>query len=551
MSVIRWRLQRLAGWFLPVLVFLLVAIFLLRTHRDAAGETAYVEDDAYRNLVVARTLNEARVYGATPLENCLMVQDTLWRVLVAGTQFAVGDGRVAANLLGLIFGMLTLCLIVRLCRTIFPFPVFGYYAALLLALSPGLAGLALSGTSMPLVICLVTAAVVFHIEGLTIKGKGLSFTVVLMVGLAMWVRLELVVVWLFLWLHTGITALVPADKRPAPATTFFRGLNGLLLLALIILPMLLWNMRLVQVPWPRLVGVPLALDVWAQQGAMDAARLTLGQMQAGWPGIWGSFSAQAPTGGLLAVLLFLVGYGLFLVQVVRSAEDRPYLIFLVAPVAVPLLMAMLYPYFGDRAVPALAQAFRPLFVLVVAYGVIRLPFTLSQLLGGRIPMLASERVRWGWSTGVGSLLLLIALAGQIGEARTYREELMRVGEQRQEVLKVLEQNRLTGWSMLTDQPGWLLWEEPALHLVDLEGEWTPVKELIAAVDEQGVYQTERLLRFAGVVSPALAVAVCWDPHYADLAVPPLFTDPEVLSTGTGEEAAGRPQIIIEAQPAVL
>ncbi len=516
MSMHRWRLRRILGWLIPVVAYLCVLVIMTASYRASAEERAFSSDAAYRNLVVANTLIESRMYGPAADQAAPMVQDMLWRVIIAGAQWVVADGVTAIFLLGMIFGVLTLLQLIRLCRVIFPYPMFSYYSAGLAVLSPGLAAAALSGLAVPVAMFLITAAVVRHLEDVTGSGPGMPLATTLFIGLALWVRLEFLVVWVLLLLHTLLVGLVPGDQRPSILNTLGRGVNGLLILALFLLPVFAWNIRILEVPWPRLPGVPMAADLWALEGPAAAWNQTVVLMREGWAGATELFRATALPGVLLGRFFFWFGILLLLIQGIRSREERPHVVLLLLmPFLVPILFGVLYPYMGWSALPVIAASFVPVMLVITAYGVIRFPFVIEGLAGKWLPpVLLTQRAYAGWWLVAGGLLVLFSLAAQVREARTDARMLRAHVEERHWLDSVIREEGLKRDRFLSDEPGWLVWEH-GLAVIDLHAEWSP--EWLTFVDLEGEYEVDRVRNHVERLNPPPGVLAVWDPVFRPLA----------------------------------
>ncbi len=516
MSVHRWRYRRILGWLIPLLAYLCVLTLMASSYRSADKGRALVSDDAYRNLVVANVLNEARVYGVYADQPVPMVQDMLWRVALAATQIIVPDGLSAVRILGMVFGVLTLLQLIRFCRVIFPYPLYGYYTAGLVVLAPGLATAALSGLAVPLTMFLVTTAVVRHVENITGSGPGLPLAATCLIGLALWVRLEFVVVWFVLFVHCLIWSAISGERRPSFLNAILRGLNGLLILALFLLPILAWNMWVLQVPWPRLPGVPMAADLWAIEGAGAAWSATVILMREGWAEGYAQFGAYALPNVALGRLFYGIGFLLLIIQGVRSEEERGCALLLVlTPLLAPFFFGLAYPYMGWSALPTLAQSFQPIFMAIAAYGVIRFPFVVEGL--GRkwiSKQWTGERVFAGWWAVVGGILILLAVAAQVRDTRAESRLLSARMAEREWLDSVIEQQGLIRDRFISDQLGWLVWRH-GVAMLDLRAEWSP--DMLRHVDLQGEYDTERLSAFMEQLNPPPGVLVAWDPVFHPLA----------------------------------
>lgn len=473
MNKTKWRALRCASWLLPLLAYLIVILLAMPSQRTSDGERAFVEDEAYRSLVVGRTLVETRIYGASRSETIPMLHDVLWHGVIGAGSLVVRDPAAVATVLGVLFGALSVLLLIRLCRSVFSYPFYGFFTAAVLVLTPRLATISLSGTSTPLAMCLILAAVVGHIESLSRTGRGLPKRSALFIGLAMWLRLEFVVVWILLWVHSLLMAGLPTDKKPLAGAAFFRGLNGVLWMALLVLPIFLWNQaQPIRVPWPRLPDVPMAANDWQELGAAGAWSATVSWIGVGYSEAREWIRSEATPPGFWARLFFALGWILMLYQVICSRESRVLSFFLLPPVILPILMAPFYPYLGGESYALVAASMRPVMILLVSYGVVRFPFVVQSLLGKRVPLLTTDRAFNVWWGAAGGILVLMAIAGLWADVRTQSKELTQLTEHRQLVTEAIEEHGLSRDRFASDRLGWLVWTH-RVRFMDLSTKWTP------------------------------------------------------------------------------
>ncbi len=551
MNLTRWQVQRVASWVGAMLVLLLLAIMVLPSHRTATGEREFLADEAYRNLVVAQTLRQSSTYGIHADHPIPMFNDTLWRGLLAASHWLFDDLRVGVNAWGLVLTIITLSLLMRLSRLVFPFPLFVYFVGGLFILRPGTIAGALSGLATPLALCLVTAAVVFHLERLAVTGRGLPVRSAVCIGLAAWLRLEWIVVWLALWLHVFIVAWIPAPQQPRAGASFFRGLNGLLLIALLLLPLFAYNASHLQsiwagqwIPWLRLPGIPMAADAWATLGAATALAETVTHIQAGWRLGFAAMGNLLFGQGLFVALFFTIGYVLLLIQGIRSREDRGHLFFVLWPWSVPFFFGLLYPYVGVDGLEVLIQSVAPVLTLVVAFGAVRMPFVFASSFSKRWPAYTSDQMFRYWWTGAGAILVLALMVGQWQQTRGYRAALNTRMDERQTLTQAIEENGLMRDRFVTDEPGWLVWRHRA-RVMDLQGEWTP--QLIEALDATGAFEPDALERVAFRMQPPPTAVVLWrlGPEWGGI-----LQEPEWL-THLDTDPLPRPLIAIGEPPSEL
>lgn len=545
MSMYRWRFQRFAGWVIPLVILMLIFTRLVSIQVAPDGSRFFIDDQAYQHLVISENLNQTLQYGALPDEPLPMVDSMIWQGLMAVAQFFPFSADSAAVGLGVIFAMVTLLVLIRLSHSIFAFPLYAHVSAALLVLSPTLIMEALRGTGAPLGMALTAGALTLHIESMRKSGHGLPLSAAALLGLALWMRIEFVVIWLLLWLHAAIAAFIPAEKRPGRVATFFRGLNGMLIFALFLLPIATWNMLHMGVPWPRLPNVPLAADIWAHMGAGAAWQTTQAQIMQGLAVSSELFRQTAWPGGFFFGLFFLLGYVLMAVQVIRSSDDRVLLLFLLIPWVTPFFMALLYPYLGSASFSTVSVSFAPILLLMVSYGVVRLPFIVRSIVRERIPQLTSDQTFRIWWGAAGAIMLLVALLGMARERRALAADIARHDEMRQVITRTIEEHGLIRDHFLTDRPGWLTWAH-GLRVVDIRSNWTP--PLLRAVALEGGYDPERLTAYMGTLAPPPSVVIVWDEAFYQHAN--VLRDPRNLFR-PNPDAPEIPLLVMERTPVAL
>lgn len=508
----RWRVRRWALVGLPVFFFLLLCHLGSTAFVAPDGSRGFVADDAYRNLVVAEGLRTSRVYGLDVGQLIPARKDMLWRGLIAIGAWLTEDPSSASWFLGVLFGALTLLRIIRVGGLLFPLPLYSYFIAALLVMAPGLCRASLSGESTVLAWWLVASALCFHLQDMASTGKGLPLRATLCIGLALWLRIEFVVVWFLLWTHSLVAAWLPDGKRPYFGGAFFRGLSHLLICVLLLLPALSWNMHLLNVPWPRWPDVPLAANLWQTEGFSTALGLLFDSMRTGWSraftALWGTLIPAR----FWATLFFLLGYGILARDVLRNPDARPFLLFLLAPWVVPFAFGLIYPYAGDYSLQMIMGAFWFIGWLVAGYAVIRLPFVCEEWVRSRTWMIPEQtlfRIWWGAAV---ALLALSAMLGYTSVARRARVDWNIAQIERTEIVEMVERNGLHRDRFLTDRPGWLRWSQ-GLAVMDLQGEWS--SGLLPFVGSGGRYD-DRLLIYLKNLTPPPGVIVLWDPHHHEL-----------------------------------
>ena len=502
-----WRIQRFLAYLLPILLLVCLWAWVLGGYRSLSAERIFADDAVYRHLAISESMVAQRTYGLDAAVPLPFIHDVGWELALAAAQFVGIRSVVALQLLGMFSSLLLLLVMLKLAHHIHPHPLFGYGMSIGLILSAGYLLPSVSGSSAPLLMLLLTAAVARHLNDFATRGVGLPGLSVALIGLAMWIRLESVAVLFLLWIHAlSLSGIGPAP-RPPLLNGVLRGLNALLILALMMLPWVVWNLKQLSVPIPRMPGVWLTADIWALEGAAAALQATMALIPVGWSESWSAFRQHALPGSSTAKFVWVIGWLALLWQVVRTREDRPYVLLVIYPVLLPLLMAVLYPYLGGNGFAPVMQSGLPLMWLVIAYGWTRVPSLVEATLAPLgIPHARLRLATWIWWGLIGAILLL----GMIGSLqRLQRAERLLIRQMidvRAEVVERLDSAALQRSAIVTDQPGWLVWQRGE-KVWDLQGRWSP--ELIRMVGAQGQYERQRVLRYLHQVGGGRQVWILW------------------------------------------
>ncbi|MBU1692941.1 MAG: hypothetical protein KKC51_03145 [Verrucomicrobia bacterium] len=487
----RWSIHRLLRWLLP-LVMMISVLGALLVERRAAGGSAFIEDRAYADMAVARTLVLDGTYGLQPGAPCPAVHDTLWRLALAIAGWLVGSVRTAALLLGTLCAVGTLLLALRLARLLFPFPPFTLYAAVLLTAAPGLLTNALSGTSLPLATLLVTAACLLQVEAMRDRRPVLSIGSAALVGLLAWIRLEFVLVWIVFWAQAVIRLTPEGPGKGRRAAAAVKGAAGALLIGLMLLPLFAWNLHLLSVLWPQAAGAPMTLNAWATRPPGDVLDQGVSLTLRAIPALFGSATGVPMMQGVVGRLFVWFGAGLILGLTVRRGEEYPYLLIPLLLVLVPAGLALFYPYMGADSAAVVLGSLGPLFLIAAAFGIFRLPFAVENLYRKWKAGLPEATGFDIWWTAAGGFLLLLALVGMGRFAARTAVERTDAMQARQFVSDVLVSGRVPATRIVTDAPGWLAFTH-AVPLLDLGGEFTP--DLLPALGPDGRWRQDALEEF--------------------------------------------------------
>ncbi len=497
----RWRFYRFFRVLTPALLLVLVLSVIMLSRRASGVNRVFPDDAAYADLAVARVLWSDHTYGLHAREPSGAGFDAGWRILLAAAGGLTGDAVASGFLLNLIFSLITLLAVLRMTRLLFPFPPFGYFAIALLILSPGLTGDALSGTSASLATCLVTVASLLHMEGIRGMRSVLPLSAAVLIGGAVWLRVEFALVWLLFFVHALVLSWIPYRNRPRPSAVVFRGINGILMILLLALPLLAWNMWVIQVPWPRFPGVPMSMDAWSFERPAAAFSHMMELVGSGWP------EARARLGAIPVMSVgfsrFLVMIGIVLIVGLSFVETpgRPFTLTACIVLLFPLLYALVYPYTGWFSADRVMRAFHPVLVVTAAYGVFRLPFAVEKLVLSWKPHTPTTYGFRIWWVVVGGVLMLMGFTQGVREHRAGVRELLQREAVRSEISRAVEREGLFRDVFITDEPGWPAYRHD-LSLIDLSGQFS--LDVLLRVADEGRIDPERLrelfeLRLPGAV----------------------------------------------------
>jgi hypothetical protein len=444
----------------PVMIFLVALGAMVHWQQRLDAEGCGRSNEACANLALAR--NQAQGVGFTVArgEPALMLEDGLWRLLLAGLTHLALSPAGAACLLGALCGLGTLLLGMRLAVRFGYHPMTRWFYGFALLFAPGwLPGL-IEGQSTPLAALLVLWAVSDHVGRMDRHELPLSLLLAGIVAVMSYVRLELTWLWIIFALHYLLASWL--NREPAGERGFIlvRALAGGLLIVLALLPLAAWHWP--QLGWPplRMPGAPLATEsqaVWWQiLTAIPKAYMR-------WLGdpYWHTWALLA------LVLAGAIGLAL---RAARQREARSAFIIPLVLLFVPLCYALTYPLIGWQSSEVVFDAFLPVSALACAIAASRIPDWIARLLRRRYFLHAHwisalrvagcllltlaamfESIRWNaaWSAGTHALI----------RTRAALKPLLATPPAGRPLL------------LLTDQPGWALWDTTA-SVVDVSGHLT-------------------------------------------------------------------------------
>jgi len=454
-------------------------------------------------MVVGNNICTHFHYGLNLQDSMPIVRNGLWRIAMGALNFGLHDPVASMLLLGTICGLLTILLQLRLARLLFPFPPFLIYAACLLAFAPGFSQGALSGQSAAAGMLLVSSIFLVHIEGVHGRRRILPVSEAILVGVAVWIRLEFVAIWPLLVLHAFLDQLFPRVSTNRPKTSqgllTAAAIEGSLIIALFLLPIMLWNTHTVGVPWPRMPGATLSMDslMRVQDGrialALHQAAAARAKITAAWFG-HGSFA-----GGWVVGAFFWTGFLMLAVLGISRHEERPFLVLLVVLIGMPFLLSLLAPFLGTNGSQTVAHSFLPVSVLLAGYGLFRLPFLLESIYRRHREGLPEGLGFRTWWAVLGFILVVACSTRSFSLARGQFQILKQLSAQRTAVAKRLKPSDTRHpATVATDRPGWTAFAL-GVPVIDLTGEGTP--RVLRCVSDNGVLEADCVTRMLKELRP--------------------------------------------------
>ena len=260
-----------------------------------------------------------------------------------------------------------------------------------------------------------------------------------------------------------------------------RLLTTLLIFALLLLPMAAWHWTLVGVPFPLASeAVPLADRNLASQLPVLYALIAA---YAAWlhTPFWSVWPLR---------ICALIGAAGLVTQAVRRREMRASALPPLLCLLLPALCALGMPYTGASTARLLFRAVDPLAVLLAVAAVCQLPDWLNAVLRYRYLVLPQK-----WFVPLRVVAGLVLAGSAVYGSRQWNRGWLAQVRERQAIHGTLQRLFQTGRPatpppvVLTDQPGWILWET-GVRALDLNGDLTP--RFLHCRDRQGRLDAGRL-----------------------------------------------------------
>ena len=462
-------------------------------------------------------------------EHVLLLEDSLWRVLLGGLTHVTKQPEISAYIGGALCGLITLLLGMQLAARFGNHPVARWFFAFALLFAPGWLSSLVEGHSTPLAAALVMWAVWNHVERMERHEPPLSLALVVILAFAVYVRLEFAWLWVIFVLHYLLNAW--RARKPWQATPFLllRGLAGALLLLLLLLPLIAWHWPLLGWPPLRIPGSPLATHA---QPLWQMMLTAIPKAYIRWEHspYWSAWVLTA---------LALIGAVALLVRAWRHAEARSAFIIPLILTLIPLLYALTYPFTGWPSSEVVFAAFDPLAVLACAVAASRVPDWIARLLRRRYFLHAA------WVSAlrvVVGLLLGIAVLLESIHWNAYWSTATHARVQTRAALKTLLKSAPADGQpllVLTDEPGWPMRELKAF-VVDLSGRLTPdFIRHYAGRDSEDDYKLRKKIKNYSVV-----YAIIWDARFMPI-VEKLSLKPVPLTGASRDPRWPPPHVFIK------
>lgn len=484
-----------------------------------ARPAGYAGDLPYLNLLFAESISEYGIYGVHG-DPKPAVHEAWWRRAGGVLSHHSSITPAAAyRILASVCAILVILVVATRLRVWYPqAPVATWLGALVLATSPPAALWILNGSSTALAALLVVAAVILHIRGLG-DDQPLPFASAMCLGLAVCLRVEFVAVWLALWLHGIVIAFGPGRKDLSAIAVLIRGISGLVVFSIFAAPLVAWNMRLIQVPWPRYFDAPLALDMFSGS-AGEAFSMVFVVMTDSISHAYRQWCDSLYVSGWIEKVLAIGGLFFWLIKS-ENEKRAPFAAMLIFLSTVPLFHALLVPFVGWSGATALYESLTPVWILALMAGVAAVYQLIDPLLIRVLPVFSNQTRHVIVFALIGLTPLLNGLFKNVHMIRADKESVL-VAEKITSTLKdAIAADRLSVPVVASDQPGRLIHDWKA-RAIDLTAELDP--EILAYLQNPG--DLSDFLKEKNVHT-----VIIWDQRLADQfrdsePVTPLFSPDE-------------------------
>ena len=490
-----YQMQWMLRLTIPCMLFLISLSATIRWQKRMDTEGCGRCDEVYASFMLADHYDRGEGFQITHHEPALLLEDSIWRGLLAGITRLTHSPAMSAYFLGAACGLVTLLLGMRLAVRFGYHPMTRWFFGFALLFAPGWLLSLVEGHSTSLAAMLVMWAVCNHVERMERHEPPLSLLLALILAGAAYVRLELAWLWVVFVIHYLINAWRNREAGAEYAYILVRGLAGVLLMILALLPLVAWHWPLLGWPPLRIPGAPLTIE---NQPMWELILLAIPKAYARLV-----LSPYWSTWALMALAISgVIGLAL---RAWQRREARSAFIIPLALLLMPLLYALTYPLTGWPSSDVVFAAFDPLGALACAIAASRVPDWIARLLRRHYFLhahwVAALRVAVCLLLGIAAMLESIhwnvlwsaEAHGRIRTRNALKHFLATAEPVRQHPL------------LLTDEPGWALWETGAA-VVDISGRLTP--DFIRHHNGHDSIAVDKLR--SRIMADPIAYAIVWD-----------------------------------------
>lgn len=433
---------------LPLLLFFGI-ITLLFSQLRAPGLGGIAHEEAAASLLLARSLTGEGMPGLVQDASPIMTRNSLYVGLLALIVPYADASAVPNILIGVLASLGVLLLLARFTEFLGLTMTRRMTVLGTVALLPSFHVNAVTGTSSALLTLVVTGALVMFIRFHQQHGYGLRLPVLICIALAAAIMPEALL--LLALLAAAIWAMDAVQRERAwTVAPVLDGVNGILVCALVLLPVVMYHHHAAGTPWPR------EPEAWLIAGTAIPSGIGLG-----------SLVADGFRQGMIAFLqagwgaLLLLGAGCIsaIHQLVHRRSGTACALLTLLLLTVPLLAAGSL-VLGTRGIEPVVQSLVPVLLVLSLYLSFRCLETLVRMNPPAANWLGDERVPMAVIILV-SLMNLPTTVGQMQELRATQKELLALRE-----TPGIAQNTVLG----TDRPGLAQLLLPG-EIVDMTGRY--------------------------------------------------------------------------------
>lgn len=431
-----------------LLPFVMLAVVGLALQVPPAGDVPLVPggDRQAFDLAVAESLSESNTLALPGGASATPGSHMLWQVLLGVMGWLVSDLLRAALILNFVLAALVVWQVIRLSERVLLHPVFVMAAGAVTAVSlPVQSGMASAGPNL-LAMALILGAIRLHMSGIVGTRPVLNLASALLVGLAMLVHPEFILVWIAFMLHAWVAGFSQESKF-FTSNVILQGLAGLALCLVLLWPVVHMSAGRMQTMWV----VQHELETLTNQSGIGISQV-MGDMLSG--------------GGLLlsaAWALAALGIVALARQFGVRRQSRALAVSGFLLVVVPVVYGLLAKATGLMASHCLSHSLFPLVLVTGLFGAFWVGSLISRKMAVTLTIVAAT---------VLSILSISQVFNHSQEQVTARKASV---ENHSFWSSWIDSNtRGNGrLNVATDRPGWLAYQGGANVTVDLNGWASP------------------------------------------------------------------------------